>query len=162
MNRKEDYVKFWNSYSDYCVGKGSTIFTLEDKIPIGKLIEHSKTKTFGYLKIDLNANLKPGGVNPYAVRVENYINIPNNTELTQKIFDVLKNHETEIRSQLATLGWDVIYYEPQNKKVRKIYIPGVDLIYRGECDVELFDFFHRASEDLYRVLRPIYDSMSFL
>ena len=53
MSRKEDYVKFWNSYIDYCVSMGSTIFTLEDKIPEGKLIDHSKTKSFGYLKIDL-------------------------------------------------------------------------------------------------------------
>ena len=137
MNRKEDYVKFWNSYIDYCVGKGSTIFTLEDKIPVGKLIEHSKTKKIDYLMIDLNANLNPGRVNPYAVRVENYINIPSNPELTQKIFDVLKNHEAEIRSQLAALGWDVIYYEPQNKKVRKIYIPGIDLKYKFLCSLDL-------------------------
>ena len=49
-----------------------------------------------------------------------------------------------------------------NKQNRKIYIPGKDLQYTGKCDIKLFDFFHRASEDLYKVLRPIYDSMSFL
>lgn len=162
MSRKEDYVKFWNSYIDYCVGKGSTIFTLEDKIPEGKLIDHSKTKSFGYLKIDLNANQKLGKVNLYTIRVENYINIPKQPELNKKIFAVLKNHEAEIRSQLSALGWDIIFYEPEDKQNRKIYIPGKDLQYTGECDIKLFDFFHRASEDLYKVLRPIYDSMSFL
>ena len=114
------------------------------------------------MKIDLNANLKLGKVNIYTIRVENYINIPNQPELNKKIFAVLKNHEAEIRSQLSVLGWDIIFYEPEDKKNRKIYIPGKGLQYRGECDIELFDFFHRASEDLYKVLRPIYDSMSFL
>ena len=83
-NKKDE---FWNSYIDYCVSKGSTIFTLEDKIPEEKLIDHSKTKSFGYLKIDLNANQKLGKINLYTIRVENYINIPKQPELNKKIFE---------------------------------------------------------------------------
>lgn len=162
MSRKVDYVKFWNDYIDYCVDKGSTIFTLEDKISIAKDIEHSKTKTISQLTIDLNANIKSGHVNIYPIRVENYIN-KRTPGLNQMIFDVLKRHKIKIENQLNELGWNIIFHEPQgNVKTRKIYIPGVDLCYDGKNDLILYDFYHRASEDLYRVLRPIYDSMSFL
>ncbi len=79
------------------------------------------------------------------------------------IFEVLKNHKLEIEKQLNRFGWNIIFHEPRGRvKTRKNYIPGIGLQYDGKCNQKLFEFYHRASKDLYRVLRPIYDSMSFL
>ena len=160
MGKQEHYIPFWKDYIDYALSHGTTLWQEKDR---GKgVAKHSKTKTIRKLTIDLNANEESGNENIYAIRVENYIN-KGSKELNQKIFDVLKSHEIEIRTQLNKKGWDIIFHETTNNSdVRKIYIPGKDLKYNFKSDTRLFDFYHRASEDLYEVLRPIYDSMSFL
>lgn len=157
---KELYIPFWNDYIDYALSHGTTLWQEKDR---GKgVAKHSKTKTIRKLKIDLNANEDSGNENDYPIRVENYIST-GDKELNKRIFDVLKNHEIEIRQKLTQKGWDVIFPKSKEDKDRqKIYIPGKDLKYNFKSDTRLFDFYHRASEDLYEVLRPIYDSMSFL
>ena len=157
---KELYVQFWKDYIDYSLSHGTTLWQEKDR---GKgVAKHSKTKTIRKLKIDLNANEDAGEVNTYPIRVENFIDTKD-PDLNQRIFGILQQKELEIRQKLNQKGWDVIFSEPKKGvDVRKIYIPGKDLKYNFKSDTQLFDFYHRASEDLYEVLRPIYDSMSFL
>ena len=152
---RELYIPFWRDYIDYALSYNSTIFTEKDR---GKgVAKHSKTKTIRKLTIDLNANEDAGSVNVYPIRVENYINTGDKNK-NQKILDVLKQHESKIRSSLSVKGWDVVFPEvKEGVGVRKIYIPGKDLKYDYKSDSRLFDFYHRASEDLYEILRPIYD-----
>ena len=155
MAKQEHYIPFWKDYIAYALSHGTTIFTLKDR---GKgVAKHSKTKTIRKLTIDLNANEDAGSVNVYPIRVENYINL-GDQDKNQKIMDILNVHKTEISQKLHAKGWDVIFPEPkEGVEVRKIYIPGKDLKYTYKSDPQLFDFYHRASEDLYEVLRPIYD-----